>query len=234
MEGIRDFWGTGIGKVLIVSIIGGVLLVCVLLGMVLFGNYGPESPSEPEQELSSVIQTQKAAETALASQPTATTVPTDMPLPTDTFVPGTIVPTSTPVATGTVAPDSSPYLDEVNVNLQAYQNAFADVERYVQESTTDFSVLLKQDWKKDAGMALNQLDEAANQLENIDGAPPEQEQLDMYIKSIAKETHQLVDNYNNAMDQLDPNAINNAVGNLGNINSYMNSATQELNQFLNP
>jgi hypothetical protein len=234
MEGIKGFWATGIGKVLIVGIIGGVLLVTVLLGMVLFGGNPPESSSDPEQELASVIQTQKAAETALASQPTATAVPTDTPLPTDTPAQDTAVPTGTPVATGTAGTSTDPYLDEVNLGLQNYQSAYSDVNNYFQESTADASKLLDNNWKRQAKMALNQLDDAANQLENLGDAPPEYEQLDDDLMSIASETHELVQNYGNGMDQFDPSAISNAAANLSKIASYVNSASQELDQYLNP
>lgn len=145
----------------------------------------------------------------------------------------TATPTSSPTATGTVAA-SSPYLDEVNVNLQTYQNALANASNYIQAPTSDFSVLLDEDWKQNAGTALNQLDEAATLLENIDNAPPEQEQLDMQLKVIASETHELVGNYENGMNQLDLGAINRAVNNLINITSYLNSATAELDKYNNP
>jgi len=120
------------------------------------------------------------------------------------------------------------------VNLQAYQDAFANASNYVKTPATDFSVLLDENWKQNAGMALNQLDEVAKQLENIDNPPPENEQLDMYLKSIANETHALVNNYGNGMDHLDLNAINNAINNLGNITSYINSAASELDKYNNP
>ena len=122
-------------------------------------------------------------------------------------------------------------MDEVNINLQAYQNAFANASDYVQTPTTDFTVLLNENWKQNANMALGQLDEAAKQLESIDDAPPEYEQLDMYLKSIASETHNLIENYGNGVDQLDPSAISNAVGNLNNIASNMNNASDELNKY---
>lgn len=234
MEGIRGFWATGIGKVLIIGIIGGVLLVSILLGMVLFGNNSPAGSSEPEQELLSIIQTEQAAETTLASQPTTTSLSTDTPLPTDTPVPNTEVPTSSPVATSTVGTTTDPYLDEVNLSLQNYQSAYSNVNNYFQESTADASKLLDNNWKQQANMALNQLDDAANQLENIGDAPPEYEQLDSDLTSITSETHELVQNYGNGINQLDPGAINSAAANLSNIASYLNSASQELNQFLNP
>ena len=171
--------------------------------------------------------------------PTATPTPVP-PTATYTPIPPTLTPTVTPTntatptssstATGTVVAND-PYLDEVNLNLQAYQNALANASNYVQTPTTDFSVLLDEDWKQNASMALNQLDEAASQLESLDNAPPEQEQLDMYLKSIASETHDLVDNYGNGMDQLDLSAINSAINNLSNIMSYMNSAAAELDKY---
>jgi hypothetical protein len=145
----------------------------------------------------------------------------------------TATPTSSPTATSTTAA-SSPYLDEVNLNLQAYQNALANATNYVQTPSTDISVLLNEDWKQNAENALNQLDEAATQLESMDNPPPEQEQLNMYLKSIASETHELVGNYGNGVEQLDLNAINRAINNLGNITSYINSATAELNKYYNP
>jgi hypothetical protein len=234
MESIKGFWGTGIGKVLIIGIFGGVLFVCVLLGMVLFGGNAPISSSESEQELSAVIQTQKAAETASASQSTATTAPTNTPLPTDTPVPSTAVPTSSPVATSTVVTTSDPYLDEVNLGIQNYQSAYSDVNDFFQESTADASKLLDNNWKQQANMALNQLDDAANQLKNIGDAPPEYEQLDGDLTSIASETDELVQNFGNGINQLDPGAISNAAANLGNLASYLDSASQELNQYLNP
>lgn len=160
--------------------------------------------------------------------PTATSPST--PTATPTY---TATPTSSPTATSTMAA-SSPYLDEVNLNLQAYQNALANATNYVQTPSTDISVLLDEDWKQNAENALNQLDEAATQLENIDNPPPEQGQLDMYLKSIASETHELVGNYGNGMERLDLNAINSAINNLGNITSYINSATAELNKYYNP
>jgi hypothetical protein len=83
-------------------------------------------------------------------------------------------------------------------------------------------------------MALNKLDDAANQLENIGDAPPEYEGLDGDLDSIASETDDLVQNFGNGIDQLDPGAISNAAANLGNIVSYLDSASQELDQFLNP
>jgi hypothetical protein len=236
MEGIKGFWATVIGKVLIIGIIGGVLLVTVLLGMVLFGGNPPESSSDPEQELASVIQTQKAAETASASQPTATVVPTETSLPTDTPVSDTTVPTGTPVATSTAGASTGtdPYLDNVNQGLQNYQSAYSDVNNYFQESTTDASKLLDNNWKRQAKMALNQLDDAANQLENLGDAPPEYEQLDGDLTSIASETDELVQNFGNGIDQFDPSAISNAAANLSKIASYVDSASQELDQFLNP
>lgn len=157
--------------------------------------------------------------------------PTATPTQTPTVVPtNTTTPTSSPTATGT-ASASSPYLDEVNASLQVYQNAFANASDYVQTPATDFTVLLSENWKQNANMALNQLDEAAKQLENIDDAPPEYAQLDMHLKSIASETHNLIANYGNGVDQLDPGAISNAVGNLNNIASDMNSALEELNKY---
>lgn len=169
--------------------------------------------------------------------PTATDTPipsTATPTLTSTATPtNTATPTGSPTATGTVAA-SSPYLDEVNVNLQAYQNALANASNYVQAPTTDFNVLLDEDWKQNAGNALNQLDEAAKQLENIDNAPPEQEQLDMQLKMIASETHELVNNFGNGMNQLDLGAINRAINNIGNITSYINNATAELEKYNNP
>jgi len=157
--------------------------------------------------------------------PTATSTQTPTPLPTNTATP-----TSSPTATGT-ASGSDPYLDEVNFNLQDYQNAFANASDYVQTPTIDFTVLLNENWKQDANMALGQLDEAAKQLENIDDAPPEYEQLDMYLKSIASETHALIANYGNGVDQLDPGAISNAVDNLNNIASNVSNASEELNKY---
>ena len=56
----------------------------------------------------------------------------------------------------------------------------------------------------------------------------------MYLKSIAGETHELVDNYGNGVNQLDPNAINSALDSLNQIDSYMNSASEELDKYLNP
>jgi len=169
--------------------------------------------------------------------PTATDTPisptassTSTPTATPTY---TATPTSSSTATSPTDA-SSPYLDEVNLNLQAYQNALANASNYVQTPSTDISVLLNEDWKQNAENALNQLDEAATQLESIDNPPPEQEQLDMYLKSIASETHELVDNYGNGVDRLDLNAINSAINNLGNITSYLNSATAELNKYYNP
>ena len=85
-----------------------------------------------------------------------------------------------------------------------------------------------------AEAALGQLDEAANQLENIDKAPPEQGQLDMYLKSIVNETHKLVDNYGNGIDQLNLGANNSAINNLSNIISYINSAKAELDKYTKP
>lgn len=165
-------------------------------------------------------------DTLLPSTTTLTQIPTVTP--TDTASP-----TSTPTATGTVSA-SNPYLDEVNLNFQAYQNGLANARDYMQPPTTDFSVLLNDNWKQNTEAALGQLDEAANQLENCDNAPPEHEQLDMYLKSIASETHELVDNYGNGMDQLDLGAINSAISNLSNITSYMNSAKAELDKYYNP
>lgn len=159
---------------------------------------------------------------------TATSTPTPTVIPTNTATP-----ISSPTATNTVAA-SSPYLDEVNVNLQSFQNAFANASNYVQTPTNDFSVLLNENWKQEAGTALGELNEAASQLESIDNPPPEYAQLDMYLKSIASETHELVNNYGNGMNQLDLGAINSAVNNLGNISSYMNSATTELNKHYSP
>jgi hypothetical protein len=169
--------------------------------------------------------------------PTATDTPilsTATPTFTSTATStNTATPTSSPTATGTVAA-GSPYLDEVSVNLQEYQNALANASNYVKAPTTDFNVLLDEDWKQNAGNALNQLDEAAKQLEGIDNAPPEQEQLDMQLKMIASETHELVDNFGSGMNQLDLGAINSAINNIGNITSYINNATAELDKHNNP
>lgn len=231
MEGIREFWSTGIGKVLIIGIFGGVLLVCVLLGIVLIRDISPESPSEPEQDLSSVIQTQKAAETALAAQPTGTATPTEAPSPTDTPVPDPLTPTGTPLATSTSGTSTDPYLNEVDIRLRNYQSAYSDVNNYFQESTTDASKLLDNNWKQKANMALNQLDNAANQLETIGEAPPEYEELDTDLISLASETHDLVQNYGDGINQLDPSAINQAANNLTDIATYLDSVVQELDQF---
>jgi len=169
--------------------------------------------------------------------PTATFTPipsTSTPTLTPTTTPtDTATPISSPTATSTVAA-SSPYLDEVNVNLQAFQNAFNNASNYVQTPTTDLSVLLNENWKQEAGAALGELNEAASQLESIDNPPPEYAQLDMYLKSIASETHEMVNNYGNGVDQLDPGALSSAVNNLGNISSYVNNATTELNKYYSP
>jgi hypothetical protein len=174
---------------------------------------------------------------AAPTSPTATETPippTATPTLTSTATPTTTAtPTGSPTATGTVAA-GGPYLDEVNVNLQGYQNALADASNYVQAPTTDFSVLMDADWKQNAGMALNQLDEDAQQLESIENAPPEQEQLDMQLNMIASETHELVDNFGNGMNQLDLGAINRAINNIGNITAYINNATTELEKYNNP
>jgi hypothetical protein len=226
MEGIKQFWGTTIGKILVIGILGSALIVCSLLGITLSRDNAPAaSPAESQPE-----------STATQTQPAATDTPdqaTNTATPTETSLPNTALPTSSPDAAGTV-PDSSPYLDEVNVNYQDFQNAFANARNYVQKPNTDPSVLLDENWKKDAEMALGQLNDAANQLESIDNPPPEHEQLDMYLKSIANETHMLVNNYGNGLDQLDPSAFSSAVNNLNNISSYMNSATTELDKYYNP
>jgi len=179
--------------------------------------------------------------------PTATPAPA-LPTTTYTSIPSTATPilatstatltviatpTSSPTATNTVAA-SDPYLDEVNISLQAYQDAFANASNYVQAPVSDFNVLLDQNWKQQANMALGQLDEVAEQLENINNVPPEQMQLDMYLKSIAGETHKLVENYGNGLNNLDPNAISMSISNLTNISSYLNSATTELNKYYRP
>jgi hypothetical protein len=234
MDGIKQFWNTGVGKVLIIGILGSVFLVSVLLGITLLNGNAPANTSETEDDLASAIQTQKASETEAASQPTDMVSATETSPPTETPFSDTPMPTSSPVSTGTVASASNPYLDQVNVNLQAYQNALANANDYVQTPSTDISVLLNEDWKQNAENALNQLDEAATQLESMDNPPPEQEQLDMYLKSIASETHEMVDNYGMGMDQLDPSAIASAVNNLTNISSYVNDATTELEKYYNP
>ena len=231
MEGIREFWNTGIGKVLIIGIFGGVLLVCVLLGIVLIREISPASPSEPEQDLSTVIQTQKAAETVLAAQPTDTATPTETPPPTDTPVPGSLTPTGSPPATSTSGASDDPYLDEVDARLQNYQAAYSGVNGYFQESSADASKLLDKNWKQKANMALNQLDDAADQLETIGEAPPEYEGLDTDLMSLASETHELVQNYGDGINQLDPNAITEAASNLADIATYLDSVVQELDQF---
>ena len=232
MEGIRGFWNTGIGKVLIIGILGGLLLVCGLLGISLIGGNTPESQAESEQDLS-FLQT-RIAETALGSQATATAIPTETSLSTDTPIPATSTPTSTPLATGTTATTTDPYLDEVNLSLQAYQSAYSNVNNYFQESSADPSKLLDNNWKRQANMALNQLDDAANQLENIGEAPPEYEELDLNLMSVASETHELVQNYGNGINQPDLSAINNAANHLSNIASYLNNVVQELDQLNNP
>lgn len=232
MEGIKEFWNTGIGKVIITGILGSSLLVGILLGIVLIRNNTPESPSESEQDLST-LQTQ-VTETVLEPQTTATSIPTETPLPTDNLLLETSTPTSIPLATGTTATTTDPYVDDVNLGLQAYQSAYSNVNNYFQESTADASKLLDNNWKQQANMALNQLDAAATQLENIGDAPPEYEELDLNLMSMTSETHMLVQNYGNGINQLDPNAINNAANNLSNIASYLNSAVQELGQLTNP
>jgi hypothetical protein len=228
MDGIKEFWATGIGKVIITGILGSTLLVCVLLGLVLIRNNIPESQSDPEQDLSS-LQTQ-AAETALTFQPTDTATPTETSSTTDISVPNTKASTRTPSSTGSSDPSANPYLNEVNVRFKDYQSAFSDVDGYFQESTADTSVFLDDNWKQNANTALNQLDDSADQLENIGDAPPEYEELDSNLTSIASETHKLVKNYGDGIDQLDPSAINEAADNLNNIGSSMNDVAQELNQ----
>lgn len=160
--------------------------------------------------------------------PTATLTLTPTATPTHTATP-----TSSPTATSAGA-SNDPYLDEVTVNLYAYQNALANASNYVQAPTTDFSVLLDENWKQNANAALNQLNEAANQLENIDNVPPEYEQLDMQLKMIASETDVVVENYGNGVDQLDLGAINSALNSLSKITSYINTATAELDKYQNP
>lgn len=232
MEGIKGFWATTIGKVLIIGILGSLVLVCGLLGFSLLSGNTPDSQSETDRD-SSALQTQ-IAETALGSQATATLLPTETPLPTDTSVPETPTPTETPIATGTAATTSDPYLDQVNLGLQNYQSAYSNVNNLYQESTADASKLLDNNWKRQANMALNQLDDAANQLENIGDAPPEYEELDLNLMSVASETHEFVQNYGDGINQFDPNAISNAANNLLNIASYLNSTLQELEQLNNP
>jgi hypothetical protein len=228
MESIKEFWATGIGKVIITGILGSTLLVCVLLGLVLIRNNTPESQSDPEQDLSS-LQT-LAAETALASRPTDIATPTEMPSPTGTSVPNTRASTGASSSTGSSDTNTNPYLNNVNVRFKDYQSAFSEVDGYFQESTADASVLLDDNWKQNANTALNRLDDSADQLENIGDAPPEYEELDSNLTSIASETHKLVKNYGDGIDQLDPSAINEAADNLNNIASSMNDVAQELNQ----
>jgi hypothetical protein len=226
MEGIKQFWDTTIGKILIIGIVGSALLVCVLLGFTLFRDNTPASPEDPQRELA-----------ATKTQPAATDIlvqVTDTAIPTETTLPGTATPTNTPVPTGDAPAVNDPYLDEVNVNLGAFKKAFNNASNYVQTPVTDFSVLSNENWKQDANMALSQLNEAANQLENIDNPPPEYAQLDMQLKSIASETHELVNNFENGVNQLDPNAISNAVNNLTNVSTYVNNATSELDKYYNP
>ena len=169
MDGIKGFWGTAIGKVLIIGIFGSTLLVCFLLGITVFVNNTPESPAEPEQ--GSLPGQTQAAEATPESQATDTPAPTNAPSPTKTSPSETPLPTSSPVGGGS-STTNSPYLVEVNSGLRAYKRAYAKAEGYIQDSATNVSLLLNEDWKQNAESALGDLDEAANQLESIDNPLP--------------------------------------------------------------
>lgn len=74
------------------------------------------------------------------------------------------------------------------------------------------------------------LDLAANDLENIPSAGEKWQTLDAHMKTIASETHLMVENYLKGLDTLEASYIETAANHLNKITEATTLATDEINR----
>ena len=154
-----------------------------------------------------------------ACAPAATSAPT--------IVSPTLEATAAPVATSDKSAYLSVFVSRLTPYLSAY-GTFFELHRRVDE---DRSLLLDTTWATQMETALEDLDNAALNLETISQTPPDAEKANEAVKKIGAETHLLVAAYRSvfAGDESAANAVNQHIENL---NKFNELAAAEISKFL--
>ena len=147
--------------------------------------------------------------------------------PAPTIVPPTLEATAAPVATSDKSAYLSVFVSRLTPYLSAY-GTFFELHRRVDE---DRSLLLDTTWATQMETALENLDNAALNLETISQTPPDAEKANEAVKKIGAETHLLVAAYRSvfAGDESAANAVNQHIENL---NKFNELAAAEISKFL--
>jgi hypothetical protein len=147
--------------------------------------------------------------------------------PAPTIVSPTLEATAAPMATSDKSAYLSVFVSRLTPYLSAY-GTFFELHRRVDE---DRSLLLDTTWATQMETALENLDNAALNLETISQTPPDAEKANEAVKKIGAETHLLVAAYRSvfAGDESAANAVNQHIENL---NKFNELAAAEISKFL--
>lgn len=209
---IVNLWKSAIGKIIIIA--GSVVGICLMCGVV--GSLLPSPPSDAKPTVeNAVIQTSAVqtvfAQAALTQRPSSTITPTVTSAPTFTDVP------------------SDEYVFVATTRFQSLQEATAELAEIHSQFAGDPSLSQNNDWYFHATATLLRVVAGATELASMNNYPSQYSNFHQQMVGLAAEVHPLEANYTAALDNQDIEALNRATSNLGNMITYLNQASVDLN-----
>lgn len=118
------------------------------------------------------------------------------------------------------------YVSLVKQKGNLYVNALSKVYDLILKASDDTSLLQDNGWKKELYIALEDLDNRANEFANIGEPPPQHEVLHSKIIDLRDETQLFLNAYKTGVEDLNPEYINQANTHNDNMTRIMNEISE--------